>query len=37
MFYRTRSYGIRVVAVLHERMLPELHLEEEDDDSSGNL
>ena len=32
VFYRLRPYGIRVIAVLHERMLPELHLSGEEDD-----
>jgi toxin ParE1/3/4 len=35
VFYRLRPYGIRVIAVLHERMLPVLHLiddEDEDDE-----
>jgi toxin ParE1/3/4 len=26
VFYRLRQYGVRVVAILYDRMLPELHL-----------
>jgi toxin ParE1/3/4 len=33
IFYRPQPYGIRVIAVLHERMLPMLHiLDDEDED-----
>jgi len=32
VFYRVLADGIRVVAILHDRMLPELHLTGPDDD-----
>jgi toxin ParE1/3/4 len=32
VFYRLRPYGIRIVAILHDRMMPELHLTDEDDE-----
>lgn len=32
VFYRLRPYGVRVVAILHDRMLPELHLVEDAED-----
>jgi toxin ParE1/3/4 len=34
IFYRVRPYGIRIVAVLHGRMLPERHLADDDDDDA---
>ena len=35
VFYRHRPYGVRVVAILHDRMLPELHLTGDEDDDEG--
>jgi toxin ParE1/3/4 len=35
IFYRLRPYGIRVVAILHDWMLPELHLSDDDDENDG--
>ena len=35
IYFRAYPYGIRVVTVLHERMLPELHLADADDDDDG--
>lgn len=32
IFYRRTDYGIRVIRVLHDRMLPPLHLADEDED-----
>ncbi|HET9956908.1 MAG TPA: type II toxin-antitoxin system RelE/ParE family toxin [Polyangiaceae bacterium] len=32
IFYRVTEYGIRVVAILHERMMPERHIDEDDDE-----
>jgi toxin ParE1/3/4 len=32
VFYRRSSYGVRIVRVLHQRQLPELHSFEDDED-----
>ncbi|MEO8905764.1 MAG: hypothetical protein ABI488_24770 [Polyangiaceae bacterium] len=32
VFYRLRPYGIRIIAILHERMLPDLHLSADDEE-----
>jgi toxin ParE1/3/4 len=32
VFFRLEKYGIRIVRVLHERMLPQLHLRQETDE-----
>ena len=34
VFYRLRPHGIRVIAILHERMLPELHLAADDQEDN---
>jgi len=35
IYYRRTEYGIRVIRVLHERMLPELHLQGDDNEDVG--
>lgn len=32
IYYRRTGYGVRVIRILHERMLPELHLQENDNE-----
>ena len=32
VFYRLTSYGVRIVRVLHQRLLPDLHSFEDDED-----
>jgi toxin ParE1/3/4 len=32
VFYRARPYGVRIVRVLHQRQLPEVHSFEDDED-----
>jgi plasmid stabilization system protein ParE len=32
IFYRVKPYGIRVMTILHERMLVEHHLADDDDE-----
>jgi len=34
IYYRRTEYGIRVIRVLHERMLPELHLQGNDNEDA---
>ncbi|MEO8904221.1 MAG: type II toxin-antitoxin system RelE/ParE family toxin [Polyangiaceae bacterium] len=36
VFYRLRPYGIRVIAILHERMLPQRHLAGADDEDDSD-
>jgi toxin ParE1/3/4 len=31
-FYRQRDYGVRIIRILHKRMLPARHITEDDED-----
>ena len=32
VFYRQRDYGVRIIRILHKRMLPARHITEDDED-----